>query len=142
MNIPHLLTSLGVSLLLTVGLGGCEKPGAGERAGRAVDQTVDEAGKKIAGTADKAEAEAAKARVAVDDAAVTTRIKAAFLAESGLNTLQISVDTVQGVVTLNGAVASKRSTSASVMFASKAVSQRCGRSRMVGAAGIFSLELC
>ncbi len=107
MNIPHLLTSLGVSLLLTVGLGGCEKPGAGERAGRAVDQTVDEAGKKIAGTADKAEAEAAKARVAVDDAAVTTRIKAAFLAESGLNTLQISVDTVQGVVTLNGAVATQ-----------------------------------
>ncbi len=104
MNFKHLVSSLGVSLLLIVGLGGCEKPGAGERAGRAVDKTVDEAGKKLAGTADKAEAEAAKAGVAVDDAAVTARIKAAFVAESGLKALEIRVDTVQGAVTLNGAV--------------------------------------
>lgn len=111
MNIPHILASLGVSLLLAVGLTACEKPGPGERAGKAVDHTVDEAGKKIAGTAEKAEAkvgaEAAKAGTAMDDAAVTTRIKAAFLAESGLRTLQITVDTVKGVVTLSGSVATQ-----------------------------------
>ncbi len=107
MNIQHILASLGVSLLLTVGLAACEKPGPGERAGKAMDHTVDEAGQKITGTAEKAREEAAKAGAAVDDAAITTRIKAAFLAESGLKTLQINVDTVKGVVTLSGSVATQ-----------------------------------
>ncbi len=107
LNISRILASLEVSLLLTIGVAACEKPGPGERAGKAVDQTVDEAGQKIAGTAAKAQEEAAKAGAAVDDTAVTARIKAAFLAESGLKTLQISVDTVKGVVTLSGSVATQ-----------------------------------
>lgn len=39
---------------------------------------------------------------AVDDAAVTTKVKAALLAEPGLRSMDIHVDTKDGVVTLTG----------------------------------------
>ena len=39
-----------------------------------------------------------------DDAAVTTKVKAAILAEPGLKSLQINVDTKDAVVTLEGTV--------------------------------------
>jgi osmotically-inducible protein OsmY len=42
--------------------------------------------------------------VVIDDATITAKVKAAILAKSGLKTLQIDVDTVKGVVTLNGSV--------------------------------------
>src|SRR5471030_2248544 len=43
-------------------------------------------------------------------------------------------------ISLNGAMASRLSSVASDMFGSNAASQRCGRSRMVGAAGISGVE--
>ena len=39
---------------------------------------------------------------AADDAAVTTKVKAALLAEPGLRSMEIHVDTKDGVVTLTG----------------------------------------
>ena len=48
-----------------------------------------------------------KAGVTIDDAEITTRVKAAIFAEPGLQTLKISVDTVKGVVTLSGSVESQ-----------------------------------
>lgn len=48
-----------------------------------------------------------KAGVAIDDAAVTARVKAAIFTAPGLDTLQISVDTVKGVVRLSGLVDSR-----------------------------------
>jgi hyperosmotically inducible protein len=47
-----------------------------------------------------------KAAVAVDDTAITTKVKAAVMAEPGLKTLDINVDTKDGVVTLAGTVQS------------------------------------
>ena len=43
----------------------------------------------------------------MDDTAITAKVKAAVFAEPGLKTLQISVDTIKGVVTLSGSVDSK-----------------------------------
>lgn len=43
---------------------------------------------------------------AADDAAITAKVKAAILAEPGLKSLQISVDSKGGTVTLSGNVAS------------------------------------
>ena len=40
----------------------------------------------------------------VDDSVLTAKVKAAIFAEPGLKTLQISVVTVKGVVTLSGSV--------------------------------------
>jgi hyperosmotically inducible protein len=56
---------------------------------------------KMAAATDRA---ATKAANAVDDASITTKVKRAVLAEPGLKSLQIDVDTVNGVVTLNGTV--------------------------------------
>jgi osmotically-inducible protein OsmY len=42
----------------------------------------------------------------MSDSAITTQVKAAFLAEKNLKSLPISVETSQGVVTLSGAVIS------------------------------------
>jgi hyperosmotically inducible periplasmic protein len=47
-----------------------------------------------------------KAAAAVDDAAITTKVKTALLAEPGLRSLKIDVDTTDAVVTLDGTVES------------------------------------
>jgi hyperosmotically inducible periplasmic protein len=102
---------IGISMLIVVGLGACDKPGPAETAGKKIDQTVDKAGEKIGDTADtvgeKMSAQSAKAGVAIEDTEITTKVKAAVFAEPGLKTLQISVDTVKGVVTLTGSVNSQ-----------------------------------
>ncbi|MFA6445240.1 MAG: BON domain-containing protein [Sterolibacterium sp.] len=115
---------VGVALLLIVGLNACGKPGPAETAGKKIDQAADSAGKKIDQVVDEAgkrvgEAAAKvqikmgeqgdKAGVAVDDAEITAKIKAAIFAEPGLKSLQISVDTAKGVVTLSGSVNSQQS---------------------------------
>jgi hyperosmotically inducible protein len=108
MKVAENLKLIGVTTLLIAGLAACDKPGPAERAGKKIDQTADEAGKKINEGVDTVGAQmneqSTKVGVAIDDAAITTKIKAAIFAESNLKTLQISVDTVQGVVTLSGSV--------------------------------------
>jgi len=129
MHTRHHCKLLGISLLVA-GLAACDKPSPAEdagkkidqtmqsaaksidqtvnRAGKSLDQTADSAGRKIGEIADqvtaKSSAMADKSSVALDDAEITAKIKAAFLAEPGLRSLQISVDTVNGVVTLSGSV--------------------------------------
>jgi len=108
MKISENFKLAGVSMLLAVGLVACDKPGPAETAGKNIDRTMDQAGQKIGDAADKVgdkmSEQTAKAGVAIEDTEITAKIKAAFLAESGLKTLQISVDTVKGVVTLTGSV--------------------------------------
>jgi len=100
-----------ISLFLAAGLSACDKPGPAEKAGKAIDQTASDAKNKIGDTVDKAEKkmteQSAKAGQALDDSEITARVKAAVFAEPGLKTLQISVDTVKGVVTLSGTVDSQ-----------------------------------
>ncbi|OIR04684.1 osmotically-inducible protein Y precursor [mine drainage metagenome] len=99
---------VGMTVLLVAGVAACDKPGPAETAGKNIDRTVDQVGQKIGETADKVgdkmSQQSEKAGVAIDDTEITTKVKAAFFAESGLKTLQISVDTVKGVVTLSGSV--------------------------------------
>ena len=108
MKISQGFKLVGVSMLLVVGLAACEKPGPAETAGKKIDQTADKVGEKIGAAADtvgdKLGAQGAKAGVAIDDTEITGKVKAAIFAEPGLKTLQISVDTVKGVVTLSGSV--------------------------------------
>ena len=103
---------IGVSVMLFVGLAACDKPGPAENAGRKLDQTVDQAGNKMSNMADnigdKMERQSEKTGMAIDDAAITTKVKAAIFAESSLKSLEISVYTVGGVVTLSGSASSSR----------------------------------
>ncbi len=100
------------SLLLAIGLAACDKPGPAETAGKQIDQTADAAGQKLGEVADKVGEkmgeQSQKASVAIDDATITAKVKAAIFAEPGLKTLQISVDTVKGVVSLSGSVDSQQ----------------------------------
>jgi len=104
---------IGISMLIVAGLAACDKPGPAETAGKKIDQTADKAGQKIGDAADsvgeKMSAQSAKAGVAIEDTEITAKVKAAIFAEPGLKTLQISVDTVKGVVTLSGSVDSQPS---------------------------------
>ena len=62
--------------------------------------SAERAGDKMASTAQKAGDK-------VDDAAITTKVKTALMAEPGLRSLEINVDTRDNVVTLNGTVDSQ-----------------------------------
>lgn len=108
MNIVRSCKLVGISMLLAAGLSACDNPGPAEAAGKKIDQTANEAGRKIVAAADKVgqklDAQSARTGAAIDDAEITAKVKAAFFAEPGLRTLQISVDTVKGVVTLSGSV--------------------------------------
>lgn len=115
---------IGISMLVVAALAACDKPGPAETAGRKIDQTADDAGRKMSEAADKAgqkmgaaadkvgdkiDQQSAKTGVAMEDTEITAKVKAAVFAEPGLRTLQISVDTVNGVVTLTGSVDSAAS---------------------------------
>ena len=108
MKISNSSKLIGISMLVVVGLSACDKPGLAESAGRKIDQTADEASKKIGDAADtvgeKINEQSIKAGVALDDTAITTKVKEAIFAEPDLKILRISVDTIKGVVTLSGSV--------------------------------------
>lgn len=111
MNMNEHWKSMGIAMLLVVGLAACDKPGPAETAGKKMDETADAAGQKLGQAADKVEQAAEdvtdKAAEKLDDAEITARVKSAIYSEPGLKTLKISVDTVKGVVTLTGSVESQ-----------------------------------
>ena len=75
--------------------------GCSDNSNKTVGQKVDRATDKVAAATERA---ADKTATVIDDATITTKVKAAVLAEPGLKTLQINVDTKDGRVTLAGTV--------------------------------------
>jgi osmotically-inducible protein OsmY len=84
---------MAAAALVTVG---CE-----QRSGQAVGQKVDRTTEKIEAKTSQA---AEKVATVADDTAITAKVKAAILAEPGLKSLQINVDTKEATVTLTGNV--------------------------------------
>lgn len=88
-----LLATLAASLLMAA----CDqRPPAGPTSAK-VERAADRVGATVSNAADKT------ATVA-EDAAITAKVKAAILAEPGLKSLQINVDTNSATVTLSGTV--------------------------------------
>jgi len=94
------------------GLAACDdRPSAesiGEEAGRAATEagkSIDQMAKDVERNVDKATAATA---AAVDDAAITAKVKTAMLREPGLSAVEIGVDTKGGVVLLSGTVDTER----------------------------------
>lgn len=108
MKVKEKFTLIGISMLFAVGLTACGKPGPAETAGKKIDQTASEASRRLGEATDeigkKLGEQGEKASVTIDDAEITTKVKAGIFAEPGLKTLQIGVDTIKGVVTLSGSV--------------------------------------
>jgi hyperosmotically inducible protein len=98
MNITNrpsiLLVALAAGTLLTVG---CDQRAPAGSTTAKMDRAADKIENKVSNAADKT------ATVA-EDAAITAKVKAAILAEPGLKTLQINVDTSGATVTLSGSV--------------------------------------
>ncbi|HEV7412835.1 MAG TPA: BON domain-containing protein [Casimicrobiaceae bacterium] len=92
------ITALASSLLLVVG---CGPQGSGT--GTTVGQKVDRAADKVADSTANA---TSKVAMAADDTTITAKVKAALIAEPGLKSTDINVDTKEATVTLSGIVAS------------------------------------
>ncbi|HEY8157666.1 MAG TPA: BON domain-containing protein [Methylobacter sp.] len=104
-----------VCLSAVLGLAGCEQKGSADKAEQKVERAAETAEQKIDRAKDQAEKEidAAKesatdqtssAGAAVDDAAITAKVKSAILTDPLLKGSNIEVTTVNGVVTLSGTV--------------------------------------
>ena len=88
---------LCLSAVLVAGLAACDKKGPEETAGKETKLTDTQ-------PAAKSDTTANTVGVAIDDATLTTKVKSALSVNPDLASLPISVDTVNGVVTLSGSV--------------------------------------
>jgi len=96
--------------IAAIGIGaasGCNKS-TSDSMGKRADQSMDRAEQKMDQAASDVKQQAQKAGDTAKDATITTKIKTAMIAEPGLKALQINVDTVDGTVTLSGAVDSQQ----------------------------------
>lgn len=95
------MTLLAAALASVALLGaGCSDRSSTDTVGQKMDRTTD----KMAAATENA---ANKTATAIDDTAITTKVKSAMIADPTLKALQINVDTKNGVVTLAGAVDSQ-----------------------------------
>ena len=85
-----MLCVLAAAALLAAG---CEQ----QNSGRSTSQKLDQLAPKIADATSNMSAVA-------DDAAITAKVKAALIAEPGLKSMDINVETKDGTVTLSGTV--------------------------------------
>jgi osmotically-inducible protein OsmY len=98
-----------VTSALALGLAACGEKPAGDHFGQNLERgktTMDQAAGSVERKLDQAGSEirekAAEAGKAVDDAALTAKVKSALVAEPNLKSMTINVDTMGGVVTLKG----------------------------------------
>ena len=112
-KLTRLKAMLAVPLVpLALAVAACSEPGPAESAGEKIGRAATDMGRSIDRATDEAKRKANQAASAtgefLDDAAITTRVKAAMLAEPALGALAIDVDTHSGVVSLSGTVDSQR----------------------------------
>ena len=101
-----LITALGFAALVTTG---CEQKAQGDKFGQKSDQANPSVMGKLGPPGGKAEQpanadQAGSKASGIDDTMITTKVKAALLAEPGLKSAQINVATKDATVTLSGAV--------------------------------------
>lgn len=85
---------------------GCDQRNDSTRTSAAPGTTADRMANATGNAADKMAAATHKAGDKIDDAAITAKVKTALMAEPGLKSLEINVDTRDNVVTLAGTVGS------------------------------------
>lgn len=90
---------------------------AGERLENQAERGAAEANQEGRELGREIREEAGQAGRAVGDAAITTAVKTKFLADATVKGLQMDVDTSNGVVTLNGSVASRAEADRAMMLA-------------------------
>jgi hyperosmotically inducible protein len=106
MKPTHNLTWIAIAAIGIGVVGGCNREYSSDS--KRAEQTMDRAEQKMNQAANDVKQQTQKAGDTAKDAAITTKIKTAMIAEPGLKSLQINVDTVNGTVTLSGAVDSQQ----------------------------------
>ena len=96
-----------MSVFLVFSLTACNQPNTAETAGKKIDEAAAKAGEKMGRATENIGEQGKKKEEAIDDAAITSKVKAAIFAEPNLKSLQINVTTTQGMVTLSGSVDSQ-----------------------------------
>lgn len=95
------LTTVALASALVL-LTACDQKESGTTAGEKVDNAVVEGKQESSKAGAYVEDKTSQTVQVVDDAAITTALKIKFVADADLKALDISVDTVGGVVTLTG----------------------------------------
>ena len=98
MNIRNRPSALLIALAAgTLLIAGCNQRAPAGSTSAKMDRAADKVETTVSNAADKTAA-------VTEDAAITAKVKAAILAEPGLKSLQINVDTNAATVTLSGTV--------------------------------------
>ena len=104
----HNFAWMTAALLATVLAAGCDRNKPATTSG-APDRMSERAAERMDQAATDIRENAAQGKDQAKDAATTTKVKTAIVAEPGLKGLEIHVDTANGVVILTGAVDSPQS---------------------------------
>lgn len=100
------ITSIVAVSTLVMFAGGCDRRDNKTTAGEKLDNSIAQTKQESKDAGNYVENKTDKAVQSVDDAAITTTIKAKLVADAELKAMDINVDTVGGVVTLTGAAPS------------------------------------
>lgn len=107
-NLPRNIAWLAAALVACVAAGCDRAQQSADSAGQKMERAADNAGQKMDQAAEQMKQGAEQAGDKIDDAAITAKVKTALIAEPGLKSLKIDVDTAGGVVTLSGTVDNRR----------------------------------
>jgi osmotically-inducible protein OsmY len=111
MKIENSFKAIFASMMIVSGLVACDKPGTAEKAGKKIDQAAENVSTATSNTADKANQvlteKSKETGKAMDDTEITAKVKAALLNEPGLQSMKVTVVTVNNVVTLTGSANTK-----------------------------------
>ena len=103
----HSKSNIGIAVAAAAALlllGGCDRQepkSFSQKGDQSFSQKADQSAAKLA---DKTGEAATNVAMAADDAAITAKVKTALLAEPGLKSFDINVDTKDAMVTLSGNV--------------------------------------
>jgi len=98
---------------------GCDQRNASNTSTATPPTTADKMANSANKAGDKMATSTEKAGDKIDDAALTTKVKTALMAEPGLRSLEINVDTRDNIVTLNGTVDSQEKKQRAMQIAQK-----------------------
>lgn len=123
MRINHFYSSTFLSTaVMCLLLSACDTPKSAQEAGADIDSVMTDTENRLSVAGEKMKEGRDEMRVQLSDSAITTKVKAALLADSMIASLNIQVTTLDGVVTLTGDV-STLEISEKVSEIAKAVSE-------------------
>jgi hyperosmotically inducible periplasmic protein len=106
MHAHNFIKSVMMTAALCLGLSACSSPDATQDSRAEMDSMATKPNHRLDLLADEVTAESGRIKAQLSDALITTKIKAAFLADTILGENDIQVSTLDGVVTLTGDVQS------------------------------------